>query len=292
MDSRFNEIQQIALDAVATAAELPAAEILTTKEKNVTTITNSSIVGRWRLMLWIFCYMIFQHEKDMMANMKKFRPQNRENLIYEIKNFHDGLPFNWVWDDAEHTAGRYQYDLTGVNDADARKVIKQCAIRKGNDGRLVIKITGDGAPIANDAETRAQSYIDMILPPGTVWQLVNKEGDSLKFDLTAYVDPQIIDLTTGKLLNTDQNVKPVEVAVNSYLKNLEFNGAFVRAFFIDKCIDPTSGVKLVAANSIQWKYDAYPYTEIGNFQVPDAGWFKYLPADLTINYMPYEVVDL
>ncbi len=296
MDSRFNELQQMALDAITLASELPAAQILTTKEKSVTDITATSKVSVWRLILFIIVYLIFQHEKDTKENMKKFRTQNRENLRAQILNFHDGLPLNWVWDDETLEAGHFEYDLTGVDDAEERKVIDRCAIRKNTTGRLVIKIATDNAgsleAVAPDVEARVDDYIDTILPPGTQYTLVNKNGDSLKFDLTAYVDPQVIDLATGKLLNTDQDVRPVVDAVNSYLGKLEFNGAFVSNFFIAECINPSSGVRLVTRNSIQWKYDAFPFAEINEIQIAESGYFKFLPGDLTINYLPYAVVDL
>jgi len=289
MDSRFLEIQQNILDATAAATELPAASILTTQEKAITNVDSWSKVGIWRLLCWIFSYVIWQHEKDVNTNLKNFRPQNRENLKAQIMNFHDGLAL--TWNDA---AGAFIYDLTGVDDAEARMVIDRCAIRENNDGRLVIKIATDNSgelePVAPDVEIRVRSYIDKIKVPGVLYTLINKTADSLKANLTAYVDPQLIDLTTGKLLNTTEDIKPVEVAAQDYLSKLQFNGAFVTNFFLAECI-AADGIFDVNINSLEWKFDAFPYSDVGNFKIAEAGHFKLAAADLTINYLPYAVVD-
>ena len=47
------------------------------------------------------------------------------------------------------------------------------------------------------------------------------------------------------------------------------------------------GVKLPLIQGLEWKYATFPFVPIGEWKVPEAGYFKIEPADLTINYLPY-----
>jgi hypothetical protein len=55
--------------------------------------------------------------------------------------------------------------------------------------------------------------------------------------------------------------------------------------FLQDTIKEAKGVRLPIVEGIQWKYAGLPYQEIGEWQVPDAGYFKI--EDLTITYLPY-----
>jgi hypothetical protein len=115
---------------------------------------------------------------------------------------------------------------------------------------------------------------------------VNQTADLIKVNLTVYVNPLVIDLATGKLLSSTTDVYPIKEAIDLYLANLEFNGAFVKDFFRTTLKDAT-GIELVVINSIQSKFAAFPFIDMGEWKIPDAGYFKILEENLTINYLPY-----
>lgn len=283
----FSEIQQSILDAKASASELNTLQVLTNSEQTINSASSTSKVAIWRLWVWIFSFAIWVHEQIVTKNAINSRPQNLPNFRQSILNFRDGL--NLVWKD-----GAFEYDLTVVADAEERLIIDRCAVLESNDGELVVKVATDNngllEPITEPQKTRLLDYIRQIKVPGVRIRLINEAADKLKIDLTVYVDPLIIDLVDGKLLNTSETVYPVKDAINEYLANLEFNGAFVNDFF-RSTIKSAEGIKLSVINSIQWKYASFPFVSFNEFKVPESGYFKIEETDLTINYLPYVLVN-
>ncbi|MGV9003948.1 hypothetical protein [Flavobacterium sp.] len=268
-------------------------------------ITNEALIGLYNLvpgqtfdeqfstaaieMIWLeqFVDMIFNHEQIVSANAANSRPQNLPNFIATVYNFHDGLPL--VWKD-----GQFMYDLTNVVDADDRKIIDRVAVLESEDGELVVKVAHDTPgvlePLAIDEAERLLFYLNQMKVPGVRIRLINQEADLLKASLNIYVDPLQIDLATGQQLNTSDTIYPVKAAINDYLSRLEFNGAFVINFF-ERAIEAKDGVELCEVLSIEHKYAAFPFTAFNTFKVPQAGYFKIEDANLTINYLPYVLVN-
>lgn len=287
MDTRFNEIQEQILAKKAESSELNALEVLTDSEQTINDVDTTSKVAIWRLWVWIFAFVIWNIEKAVKQNALNSRPQNLPNFRDAVLNYHDGLDL--VWKD-----GAFMYDLTGVTDAEERKIIDRCAVLESNDGELVVKIAKDNAgelePVTTAEQTRIIEYLRQIKVPGVKIRLINENADLLKASLTVYVDPLIIDLDTGKQLNVTGDVFPVEDAIDNYLANLEFNGAFVKNYFIET-IQNAEGINLCVADLLEWKFAAFPYTSLGEYKVPESGYFKVETGQLTINYEPYVLVN-
>lgn len=279
-------IQQSILDAKAASPSLSAMEVLTTAEKASEAPTSTSKLSFWRIVVWVVAYAIWLHEVIVEANALKSRPHNIPWYRDQAFAFLDGLPL--VWKD-----GQFTYDLTGVNDAEERKIIDRCAVLESDDGQLVFKIATDVAgviqPVAPDELVRFTAYMQQIKDAGNQISIVNQTADLLKLVLDVYVDPLVIDLATGELLSS-AGVFPVKDAVNDYLSNLEFNGAWVRSFLQDT-IQKADGVKLPLINDAQWKYAGFAFTPIGEWKVPQAGYFKIAPGDLIINYYAYDLAN-
>ena len=287
MARSINDIQQSILDAKTAAGDLSALEVLTTSEQTLESADSTSKVSTWRLIVWIVAFCIWVHEQIVSANAANSRPQNLPNFIQTVLNFHDGLPL--VWKD-----GQFQYDLTGVATPDDLKIIDRCAVLESNDGELVVKVAHDNAgdlePIAVDEATRLLFYLGQMKVPGVQIRLINDVADLIKATLNVYVDPLQIDLTTGRQLNTTNEVYPAKVAIKQYLNALEFNGAFVTNFFT-RAIEDKEGINLVDVELIQWKYAAFDFESFTVSKVPQAGYFKIEDVDLTINYLPYALVN-
>ncbi|GEP52386.1 hypothetical protein FNO01nite_30580 [Flavobacterium noncentrifugens] len=231
-----------------------------------------------------FSYML--HEQIVEANAQNSRPQNLPNLKLAVLNYHDGLEL--VWKD-----GQFQYDLTNIADAEERKIIDRCSILESDDGELVIKIATDNngslEPVNAAQELRIKAYLQNIKVPGVRIRLINMEADLIETNLTVYVDPALIDLETGRLLDTAGNVFPVKDAISEYLSELEFNGAFVKDYLKAK-VRSAKGIKLVTIDMMRSKFAAYPFTEFGEWKIPEAGYIKIRPENLTINYLDYGLV--
>ncbi len=246
-----------------------------------------SLVSLENIIFEIISFCIWTHEQIVERNAQNSRPQNLPNFRAAVLNFHDGLEL--VWKD-----GAFSYDLTGVTDAEERKIIDRCAVLESDDGELVVKIATDNAgslePVTEPQKTRVLSYLRQIKVPGVKIRLINETADLLKVNLTVYVDPMIIDMGTGQLLNTSEEVYPVKDAIDNYLANLEFNGAFVKDYFRAE-ISKAEGVKLPVVDLLQWKYASLPFIDVGEWQTSNAGYFKILPENLTINYLPNVLVN-
>lgn len=228
---------------------------------------------------------IYNHQLIVSQNAKNSRPHTIQWYIDIAKSFYDGLPLQWI-------DGQFQYDLSNVIDADLRKIIAECYVLESNDGTLVMKVAtnnnGNLEPINNAQLIRFSAYINLIKDAGNVITIVNEQPDKLKITLTVQVDPLIIDLTTGQLLSSSNPVFPIKEAINSYLQNLEFNGGFVRTYFIDT-IQKAQGVVNLNVDLLQWKFASFDFVDIGQRKIPEAGYFKIDPIDLTINYISNEL---
>lgn len=246
-----------------------------------------SVASIESILFDIVAFFIFFHEQIVAKNAENLRPQNLPNFIAAVLNFHDGLDLKWK-------DGQFQYDLTGVPDAEERKIIDRCAVLESADGELVVKVATDNAgalePVTSEQLERLSFYLQQKKVPGVSIRLINKEADLIKTTLRVYVDPLMIDLATGKQLNTSEEIYPVKEAIKEYLANLEFNGAFVTNFFT-RAIEDKGGINLVAVDSMQWSFDAYPFMDFTDFKVPESGYFKINEENLTITYLSYVLVN-
>lgn len=242
-----------------------------------------SIVSLENILFDVFSYCLWTHEKIVSKNAENSRPHTIRWYREQCLNFLDGLPL--VWKD-----GFFQYDLTSVIDVETRKIIDRCAILESQNGELVIKVATDNAgvlqPLTASQLVRFKAYLQQIKDAGNRLRFINQSADLLKITLTVHVDPLIIDLTTGQLLSSSAAVFPVKDAIDKYLANLEFNGAFVREFFRDE-LQRAEGVKLPIINDLKSQFGGFAFVAIDQMKVPEAGYFAVNPADLTINYEAY-----
>ncbi len=249
-------------------------------------LTSTSKTAVWRLWVYIFSYAIWVHEQIVSKNAENSRPHTIRWYQEQCYNFLDGLPLTWL-------NGQFQYDLTNVIDADVRKIIDRCAILESNNGELVIKVAtnnnGNLEPLNPlDQLPRFKYYLQQIKDAGNRIRVINQPADILKIELTVYVDPLMIDLQTGKLLNTPAVIFPVKEAINNYLEKLEFNGAFVRTFFQDE-LQKAIGVTLPKIDVLESQYLGFAWIPIVDWTIPKAGYFKSNDVDLTIIYKANEL---
>jgi hypothetical protein len=246
-----------------------------------------SVVSVENIVFSIIAFAISFHEKIVEANANNSRPQNQPNFRQSILDYHDGLDL--VWKD-----GQFKYDLTGVTDAEVRKIIDRCAVLESDDGELVVKLATDNSgvlePVTLVQQTRIEAYIKKIKVPGIRIRVVNQAADLIKTSLTVYVNPLVIDLITGRLLSSTTDLYPIKDAIDLYLANLEFDGAFVKDFFRTTLKD-ADGIELVVIDQCQSKFAAYPFLDIGEWKIPEAGYFKINDEDLIINYLPYVLAN-
>ncbi|MBS1535304.1 MAG: hypothetical protein JST78_09520 [Bacteroidetes bacterium] len=246
-----------------------------------------SLVSFENILFNVLSFAIFLHEQIVAKNAENSRPHTIRWYREQVFNFLDGLPLVWI-------NGQFGYDLTGVTDAEQRQIIDRAAVLESNDGQLVVKVatTNSGVlgPLSNAQLARFTTYMNLIKDAGNRIRIVNQSPDNLLLSLKVYVDPSIIDLSTGQLLTTTETNKPVENAINEYLANLEFNGAFVKEFLKNQ-LQTATGVKLPIIEACQWKFASFAFADFDEWKVPESGYFKIDPSDLNITYLAYDLAS-
>jgi hypothetical protein len=132
--------------------------------------------------------------------------------------------------------------------------------------------TGNYGPVLSDAKS--------------LTGLITAESNGI---ITTYY---LVDPSNGSLIS-DGITKPVEEAINDHLKNIEFNGAFVKTFLTD-AIQKAQGVKIPVLTKIETSVAKIePEAPLVNdvtmieYFIPRAGYFDMDTLEVEINYIPY-----
>lgn len=167
-----------------------------------------------------------------------------------------------------------------------------------------------------------KEYIAKIKDAGNQVYITSDQGDILKLTLNVYIDPLSIyinpkdieyyqsrisaqneittfesyqfDALNGSLIS-DSEIYPVIDALKDHLKNIEFNGAFVKTFLVD-AVQKAQGVKIPILATVQTAAATNPndqpnlsltdVTKIEYF-IPKAGYFDMDTLEVEVNYIPY-----
>lgn len=291
MAQSIKEIYQEIILATDAENHLSGLDVVAGEQmKTFVSNTSASKVSIWRLWCFIVAFRtwtlqktddIFRVEMELFAKEKQ--PTTYLWIQQKTLNFLFGKPL--VWDDV---LKEYIQKLEVTDDEELLKVVKHCAITKTSEG-LRIKIAGDvgGIPtILPNAQSMAVGvFLDEYLATFTKFEIVNNIADKLKFEVDVYVNPLVIDLSTGELHN-EPGVKPAEIAIYDYLFNLGFNGRFTNTFLIDH-IQAAEGITNAITKVLQHRYLGFPYADVPVSVVADAGHFIF--EFLTINYKAAEV---
>ncbi|WP_166922006.1 hypothetical protein [Flavobacterium poyangense] len=177
-----------------------------------------------------------------------------------------------------------------------------------------------------------KEYIAKIKDAGNQVHITSDQGDILKLNLNVYVDPLQIYInpndieyyqlkSLGEELTTEERAKlqeyeskghklhpengslisdketfPILEAANEHLKNIEFNGAFVKTYLIDS-LQKAVGIKIPIVTKIQTSAaknpndeqdpEIYDVSKIEYF-IPKAGYFDLDTLAVEVNYIPYK----
>jgi len=234
-------------------------------------LSSSSKVGIWRLFMWIVAVAIWLHEglwyvfkseveTDIAAHMAHTTRWYQE----ESKKFQYGDELVW-----NSETRRYEYEIY-----DANKLIISRAATEENNGIVAIKVArtnnGSLAPLSAEQKTAFLAFWQKYKDAGVVINIINENPDLLKLAYQIYYDPLVIN-ADGSLIS-DSTIKPVEVAINNYIENLDFNGRF-RLEECDAAVRAADGVIDFNRASAQSKYGANSYSDIVLNLVAYSGYF-------------------
>lgn len=176
-----------------------------------------------------------------------------------------------------------EFDNSGatVEQIETSKIIKYAAVNQGDvQGTIIVKIAGetDGelVPISEAAQTSVEAYFEEIKYAGSRIRVINYLHDKLFLNLQIFRDPLVLDQNGVSILNGN---KPVEEAINAYLKELPFNGELELESLVDK-LQLAQGVitvNLIDASSTWISADTGGYSLPSSINVKrtaESGYYK------------------
>lgn len=260
------------------------ADLIAKKESdsNLDVLNSTSKTAIWRLWLYIVAYAT-----NVLESLFDKHYTEVTSIITELK------PHTMRWYRQKALAFQYGFDLISDTDIfdngtateaqiEASKIIKYAAITEATtESRLVLKIAtedsaGKLAPITSGQESAFIPYIEEIKDAGVAITVINYLPDILKLNLRIYYDPLVLT-SSGVSIRTGK--KPVEEALNEFMKELPFNGELVLNSLIDK-LQKTEGVKIPHLVQAASKWIDTALDDYGNFEnisvkkIPVSGYFE------------------
>ena len=268
MARTISEIQQEILQAKA-------------KEPALSELNSTSKTAIWRLWTYITAVAIWtleklfdQHKIEVHTALSELKPHTAR--WYRNK----ALAFQYGFDLIEDSD---QFNPVGSTQEaiDNSKIIKYSAVTEAQtESRLIVKIAteqgGELQPISQGQKASFDAYLNEIKDAGVRITTINYLPDILKLQMKIYRDPLVLDQNGMSILTGE---KPVEKAIEDYLKKLPFDGELVLAHLVD-ALQKVEGVKIPHIILAQSKWIEATTNGYGNFQpievktIPVSGYFK------------------
>lgn len=269
-------------------AELEALQPdIDTAQDLLADLTTTSRVARWRLMLWVVAVAIWVHE-NLWDRFRAEVDDLAQRSAVGTRRWYveQALAFQFGYDLVEGDDGVFRYEV----DDPASRIIRSAAV-KDQSGTVLLKVarevSGELQALSAPQLIAFAAYIAQIKMAGTIINLVSAAPDLIKVQFRVYYDPLVMS-QTGTLI-AEPSVKPVEVAIRSYLKALPFNGVLRLTDLVD-AVQAAQGVEDPVLLSAEAKYGALPYAPIVDQYEANAGHMIVDPLnDLAANitYVPY-----
>lgn len=247
-------------------------------------LTSTSKLAVWQNWKYIVSFIVNLFQKENKAFEEEM---DEKAKLYQVTNLQwyrqITLDFLYgkalVWND---DIMRFEQLLDEGENSEDFKIVDYCAAVK-TPGKVRIKvaknISNTPGQLTTPEKDAIESYLLKMQGASDVIELVNNVADDIRIEIDVYVDPLLIDKSNGEL-HAD-GTSPVDEAIDNYLKNLEFNGAFVLTKF-DDAIQSAQGVIDIKRVSIESRFGVAAYEDIDVQLIADAGYFKI--DSLIINY--------
>lgn len=250
--------------------------------------TTWSVVNLQRLIIYIFsvCQFVLENlfdvfKSEVNTTIKNLKPGTKSWYKTMVLNFQYGYDLPVDSD---------TYDNTGLTQAeiDDSKIVKYVAVT--DRGEIVTikvaKLSGtDLVPLSSGELAALQAYVAKIKYGGVFISIINEPADSLKLNITINYLPMILD-SNG--INISSGFETVKIAIDTYLKNIDFDGQFAPQDLVD-ALQKVEGVNYATPSLVQVKADAgASYENVEVYYNPAAGYLRFInPTHLNITYVPY-----
>jgi hypothetical protein len=236
-----------------------------TELAGLTSVSATAIFKSWAWVTAAVLYTVeamhdlFRIEIDTL--LRTLKPGTLLWYQQMIKEFQYGDALVW-------TDNGYQYAIID----DTKRIIIQSSVTEGNGGitaKIATEVAGELEPLTAPQLAAFGAYLSARKYAGTRVSLVNSAANKLYLAFQIYYNPLVLS-AEGLDLN---GAKPVEIAVQYFLRNLPFNGR-LRRTALEAAILAVPGVYDVKLTTLQYKYGSNPYVSIDVSAIPESGYFK------------------
>lgn len=240
-----------------------------------------SLVSLENIIFEIVAYALFlheqifdQHQKEINSGLAELKPHT--SRWYRNK----ALYFRYGYDlimDSDH----YNDTELTTEQIESAQIVKYAAVVEAqDDSRVIVKIAtelnGQLQPITTVQKEAFEAYITEIKDAGVNITVINYLPDILRLNLRIFRDPLVLDASGTDRVN---GRRPVESALQEYMKELPFNGELIIQELANK-LEAVPGVKIVQVDEVLTKWIDADSDTYGNFenvdvrQIPVSGYFE------------------
>lgn len=165
-----------------------------------------------------------------------------------------------------------------------KQVVKYVAVRdRGTSIQMLVAGEKDSRPepLSDDVLTAFKNYMNRVKIAGVVLVIRSLPSDTVSISATIYVDPLSIDRNGTRI---SDGSKPVETAIENYLKSILYGGTFNKTKLVD-AIQGVEGVTDVELFSCSYSTDGKSFKVIsGNNYTAEGGSFVVSGLANTLRY--------
>lgn len=165
-----------------------------------------------------------------------------------------------------------------------KQVVKYVAVRdRGTSIQMLVSGEKDSRPepLSDDVLTAFKNYMNRVKIAGVVLAIRSLPSDTVSISATIYVDPLSIDRNGTRI---SDGSKPVETAIENYLKGILYGGTFNKTKLVD-AIQGVEGVTDVELISCSYCTDGKSFKVIsGNNYTAEGGSFVVSGLTNTLRY--------
>lgn len=250
-----------------------------------------SLVSFENILFEIFAIAIYIHELFFDQHKKEV-----DTAIFEqksgTKNWYKNMSLSFQYG-FDLSVDSDKFDNTGftIDQIEASKIIKYCSVKESlESNRLTIKVAGESGsvlePLSGQEKESFEQYLSEIKYAGVKITVINNPADKLVLYMQIYRNTLVIDENGINILDGS---RPVELAINAYMKALPFDGELVINDLIEKlrAVPGVNNAHIVNATSSYFDpvEDAYTNQAPINVKtIPVSGYFQIENYD-TVSYV-------
>ncbi|HRY33389.1 MAG TPA: hypothetical protein P5531_10520 [Bacteroidales bacterium] len=246
-------------------------------------VRSGSKVAIWRLWLWIMAVGSWMVEKlfdqckaDVAELLATTKPHTLTWYANESKKYQYGYPLVRI-DDV------FTYD----NDDPNSRIIKYAAAAEKN-GKVLIKVAKEVddvmTPLTAQEKTLFEEFWAKWRDAGVKVEIVSLAADIIKVTMEIVRDRLVLDANNN--LIRDNSINPVNLAIDTFCRNLEFDG-ILRVSRLQDAIQAAEGVVDVKISQLYHKPAGGNYAAVNMQAESVSGYFTLNVNDSDITMRDY-----